>query len=160
MKNFDRQETITFLCIGAAVPRDPWNASPPTLDIMGTKRTWSPNFCNCLSFFAVHCERVTVLPRTSLTNLRGEEKKSVGKGIGRNMGGAIRGDGKKAEEEKEEDRHPPHVRSPPTFQPWLRQCFYALNTPVLSPTFPYYSNHLRISRGTARHLPILVGGVA
>jgi len=127
--------------------------------------SWGPNVLGPPTFatachFSLCTERVTVLPRTSLPNLRGEEKKSVGKGIGRNVGGAIRGDGKKAEEEKEEDRHPPHARSPPTFQPWLRQRFYALNTPVLSPTFPYYSNHLRISRGTARHLPILVGGVA
>ena len=26
------------------------------------------------------------------------------------------------EEEKEWDRYPAHVRSPPTFQPWLRLC--------------------------------------
>jgi len=52
--------------------------------------------------------------QTSSLNLRGEGKKS---GVG-NMGGAITGDGKGAEEEKEGNRHPPHVRSPPTCQLW------------------------------------------
>jgi len=36
------------------------------------------------------------------------------------MGGAITGDGEGADEEKVGDRHPPHMRSPPTFQPCLR----------------------------------------
>jgi len=30
------------------------------------------------------------------------------------------GRGGRNREEKEGDRYPPHVRSPPTFQPWLR----------------------------------------
>jgi len=33
------------------------------------------NFCNWLSFFAGHCEKLTVLPQTSLLNVRGEERK-------------------------------------------------------------------------------------
>jgi len=52
--------------------------------------------------------------QTSSLNLRGEGKKS---GVG-NMGGAITGDGKGAEEEKEGNRHTSHVRSPPTCQLW------------------------------------------
>jgi len=36
------------------------------------------------------------------------------------MGGAETGDEEGTDEEKEGDRHPPHVRSPPTFQLWLR----------------------------------------
>jgi len=43
-----------------------------------------------------------------LLNLRGEAKKS-GEGNGRNMGGAITGDG---DEDKKGDWHPPHVRVP------------------------------------------------
>jgi len=38
------------------------------------------------------------------------------------MGGATAGDGEVREEVKEEDRHPPHVTSRPTFQSWLRLC--------------------------------------
>jgi len=30
------------------------------------------------------------------------------------------GDGETTTEEKKGDRHAPHARSPPTFQPWLR----------------------------------------
>jgi len=30
------------------------------------------------------------------------------------------GDGETTVEEKKGDRHAPHARSPPTFQPWLR----------------------------------------
>ena len=70
------------------------------------------NFCNWLPFFAGHCGNLTVLPRTSLLNLSGEGKKSS-EGNGRNMGGAITGDGEGTEEENK--RQSPHVRSPPTF---------------------------------------------
>ena len=38
------------------------------------------------------------------------------------MGGATAGDGEVREEGREEDRHPPHVTSRPTFQTWLRLC--------------------------------------
>ena len=38
------------------------------------------------------------------------------------MGGAITGDEEGTEVEKEGDRHPPDVISPPTFQPRLRLC--------------------------------------
>ena len=53
-----------------------------------------------------------------LARFKGKRKK-IDKGNGRNMGGAIAGDGG-AVEEKRGDRHPSHVtdvRSPPTFQP-------------------------------------------
>ena len=43
-------------------------------------RSWEPgvpsNFCNWLSFFAGHCGKLTVLPQTSLLNLKGEGKKT------------------------------------------------------------------------------------
>jgi len=35
------------------------------------------------------------------------------------VSGIIVGDVKGTEEEKKKDYHPPHLRSPPTFQPWL-----------------------------------------
>ena len=41
------------------------------------------------------------------------------------MGGVIKGDGEKTEEEKEDEWYPPHVRitpPPPTPQSWLRLC--------------------------------------
>jgi len=34
------------------------------------------NFCNWLSFFAVHCRQLTMLPLTSLLNVTGEGKKT------------------------------------------------------------------------------------
>jgi len=49
--------------------------------------------------------------QTSLLNLRGEAEEY-------GTDGAITGDGEGIEQEMEGDRHPPHVRSPPTFQPW------------------------------------------
>ena len=36
------------------------------------------------------------------------------------MSGAITGDGEGMEDEEEGERHPPHVRSTPTFQRWSR----------------------------------------
>ena len=60
-----------------------------------------------------------MFPQTTLLNLREEGKKSR-EGNGRNMGGAITGDGEGTEEEKERDPRSPHVRSLPTLQPWLR----------------------------------------
>ena len=61
---------------------------------------------------------LTMLSKTSLLNLSGEGKKRRG-GNGWNLGGAITGDGEWTEEENQRDWHPPHVTSPPTFQPWL-----------------------------------------
>ena len=45
----------------------------------------------------------------------------------RDKGGAIRGDGKRTEDEKEGNRHLAHARSPPTVQPWLRLWFEYLH---------------------------------
>jgi len=47
-----------------------------------------------------------------IAEVKGEGKKSR-EGNGWNVGGAITGDGEGTEEEKEGDRHPPNVRSPP-----------------------------------------------
>jgi len=49
-----------------------------------------------------------------------EKERRVGKGTSETLGEAIRGDGKGTDEEKE--GHPPHARSPPTFQPCLHPC--------------------------------------
>jgi len=40
------------------------------------------------------------------------------------VSGLIVGDVKGTEEEKEKDHHPPHLKSPPTFQPWLSLGFH------------------------------------
>jgi len=45
-------------------------------------------------------------------------KSCSGKYSQRRKDTAIMGDGKGTEDEKEGDRHLPHARSPPTFQPW------------------------------------------
>ena len=63
------------------------------------------NFCNWLSFFAGQWGKLDLLA---------EFKRGEGM-----MGGAITGDEEGMEEKKEEDLHPVHLRSPPTFQPWL-----------------------------------------
>ena len=72
-----------------------------------------------------------MIPQTCWLNVKGKER-AVGKGMGeRDMGGAITGDGEGTKEEKEGDRHPPHVRSPPTFQPWLCLCWVRENPELL-----------------------------
>jgi len=92
---------------------DSWDTSPPTLEIMGTKCIWLP------PTFATGCNLES--RPDLLANLRGKGKRSM-KGNGRNMGEAITGDWEETEDEKGGHRHPPHVRSPPTFQPWLHLC--------------------------------------
>ena len=58
----------------------PWDASPPTLEIMVTKCIWSPlTFAHGCHFVAVHCGKLTVLPQTSQLNLKWEERR-VGMG--------------------------------------------------------------------------------
>ena len=47
------------------------------------------------------------------------------------MGGAITGDEKRTQEEKEGDRHPPHVKSPPTSYDTIRD---AISTCARKPT--------------------------
>ena len=93
---------------------DSWDMSPPSLEIMGTKCIWLP------PTFATDCNLES--RPDLLANLRGKGKRSM-KGNGRNMGEAITGDWEETEDEKGGHRHPPHVRSPPTFQPWLHLCW-------------------------------------
>jgi len=140
------------------------------------------NFCNWLPFFTGHCSgKLAVLPQTSLLNIRGEGKKSR-EGNGWNVGGATTGlDGKGTDEEKEEDRHPPHVRSAPTFQPRLRiwslrvlgtpasyaerlnrsryrlDMFYSLSCPTVIPSLTVWEND-RIKRHhwTKAHILIMM----
>ena len=49
------------------------------------------------------------------------------------MGEATTGDGEATEEGREGDRHPPHVRSPPTFQPLLRLSILNRNPITVDP---------------------------
>ena len=51
--------------------------------------------------------------------MAGEKTRKVGKGMGE-MSEATTGDGGGTKKEKAGDRHPRHVRYPPTFQRWLR----------------------------------------
>ena len=81
---------------------------------MGTKCIWLP------PTFATGCNLES--RPDLLANLRGKGNRSM-KGDGRNMGEAITGDWEETEDEKGGHRHPPHVRSPPTFQPWLHLCW-------------------------------------
>ena len=62
-----------WTCIGATILWDPWDASPPSLEIMRTNCIWSP------LAFATGCHFVVVRccgKQTSLVKLRGEGKKS------------------------------------------------------------------------------------
>jgi len=50
------------IAIRATTLWNPWDASPPTLEIMETKCIWSPNFVTGCYFF--RCGKLTVLLRT------------------------------------------------------------------------------------------------
>jgi len=62
---------------------DPWDASPPTLEIVGTKCIFGPLqlLQPAVIFRWALREAYTVLPQTSLLNLRGKERR-VGTGMG------------------------------------------------------------------------------
>ena len=74
------------MTIGATALWDPWDASPPTLEITGTKCIWSPptSADGCRFFCAGHRGKLIVLPRTSWQNLREKERK-VGNGMGETL---------------------------------------------------------------------------
>jgi len=81
-------------------------------------RQWGPTILGPLQLL-----RLTIIIRWAMweedqTLLRRKWNRSM-KGNGWNMGGAVTGDAEGMGEVKEGDRHPPHVRTPPTFQPWL-----------------------------------------
>jgi len=76
-----------WTCIGATILWDPWDASPPTLEIMRTNCIWSP------PAFATGCHFVVVRccgKQTSLVKLsRGEKERRVGKVMGETLKHAI-----------------------------------------------------------------------
>ena len=96
----------------------PYSTHPSNFEGNGDQVYLVPsNFCTWLSFFTGHCSKLTVLHLTSLLNLRREEEygwKCVKHGWSNNGRWERDGGG------KDGDWYPPHVRSPPTFQPWLR----------------------------------------
>jgi len=57
----------------------PWDASPPTLDIMGTRCIWPSNLCNWLSlFFAGHYAKFTDLLAKCLREKETRVRKEIG----------------------------------------------------------------------------------
>ena len=68
------------VCIGATTPWDPWDASPPTLQKLGTKCIWSPPTFGIESrFFARLCGQPIKFPRS--IGLLNEEGKGIGKAV-------------------------------------------------------------------------------
>ena len=103
---------------------DPWDASPPTLEIMGTKCIWSPPTFATACHFCWGIWELRALPPNLVAGIKrdGDDKRRR-KGNGCNWrGGALRVDEEGMKEEKIGDRYPPHLMSPPTFQQWLRLC--------------------------------------
>ena len=105
--------------IDATALWDPWDASPPTLQIVATKYIWPPATFATDSFFysLAACAAYQISRASLLAVFKGEQKRGVDRGTGE-IGEWGNGDG--SEEEGNRHRHQPHVRSRPAFQPRLR----------------------------------------
>jgi len=95
----------------------PWDASPPTLDIMGTRCICPPTFAMAVVFFAGHCVKLTVLPQTSLLNVYGRRKHESGRkwvkhGWSNNV---LDEKARRRSKRKGIGKHPLHARSPQLF---------------------------------------------
>ena len=94
----------------ATTPQDLWDVS------LHLWRSWGPSVSGPLPPFAIFGRPLKRAPSDLLAKFRGKGKKHKEQN-GWNMRGATTGDGE--DTEKERVRRPPHVTSPPTFQPLL-----------------------------------------
>jgi len=73
--------------MGATALWDPWDASPPTLEIVHGDQVYlvPSNFCNWLSFYRALWEH-TGHPQTSKMDLMGGQRKREGQEMGETVG--------------------------------------------------------------------------
>jgi len=104
-------------------PMRPMGRVPSDFGVRGDQvYLFRSNVCNWVSFWG-SVNSLTIFPKRCIAVFNGKGKRGSAKGIVWSRGGVKVGDGKGMDEEKEGDLYPPHLRSSPTFQPWLRLRF-------------------------------------